>query len=93
MRDQPDTPTVTVQCDLGLCHRCKGRIISATEAHDAPCGHDCHRPAQEGPAPLVVLGYLCLAAAILQVPGSPHPDRREVAQQPRPPRIETPWSG
>jgi hypothetical protein len=92
MRDQPDTPTVTVLCGRGICRRCRGRIISATEAHGAPCGHDCHRPGKEGPAPLVVLAYLRVPAAILQVPGSPHPDRREVAQQPRPPRIETPWS-
>jgi hypothetical protein len=31
------------------------------------------------PSPLVVLGYLRLAAAILEVPAFPHPNRREAA--------------
>ena len=30
-------------------------------------------------SPLVALGYLRLAAAIVEVPGSPYPNRREAA--------------
>jgi hypothetical protein len=93
MANQDQTPTVTLACELGNCGRCKGRIFSVTEAHGSPCSHECHAEAPAGaspqlfgadpetvcPSPLVVLGYLRLAAAILEVPASPYPNRREAA--------------
>ena len=85
--------TITAACLGGNCSRCRGRIFSMTAAHGSPCSHECHAEVPSGaspqlfgaepeavcPSPLVVLGYLRLAAAILEVPASPHPNRREAA--------------
>jgi hypothetical protein len=35
--------TVTLQCELGNCHRCPGQIVSLLVEPGTPCGHDCHR--------------------------------------------------
>jgi hypothetical protein len=88
-----DRITITAACLAGNCSCCKGRIFSMTEAHESPCSHKCHAEVPSGaspqlfgaepeavcPSPLVALGYLRLAAAIVEVPGSPYPNRREAA--------------
>jgi hypothetical protein len=38
----PTAPVVTVACEVGDCHRCKGTVLSVTAAHGRPCQHPCH---------------------------------------------------
>jgi hypothetical protein len=38
----PTAPVVTVQCELGNCHRCRGQVISLLAPTGQPCTHDCH---------------------------------------------------
>jgi hypothetical protein len=45
MQDHRSAVTITVPCSVGRCDRCKGRIVSITDAHGQPCQHDCHQPA------------------------------------------------
>ena len=35
-------PYLTLACELGDCHRCKGTVLSVTAAHGHPCEHVCH---------------------------------------------------
>jgi hypothetical protein len=92
MEDQDQQVTMTASCEAGI-HRCAGRIVSMTSAHGSPCSCHCHAEAPSGasaqlfgaepgtvcPSPLVALGYLRLAASILEVPASTYPNRREAA--------------
>jgi hypothetical protein len=36
----------TAACDLGRCGSCRGTVLSLTDAHLAPCGHECHQQDQ-----------------------------------------------
>jgi hypothetical protein len=38
----PTALAVTVACELGDCHRCKGTVLSVTAAHGHQCEHACH---------------------------------------------------
>jgi hypothetical protein len=38
----PTAPVVTVACELGDCHRCKGTVLGVTAAHGHPSEHACH---------------------------------------------------
>jgi hypothetical protein len=52
----PYVPVVTVQCELGNCRRCRGRVISLLAPTGQPCTHDCHDgpTTDPDPAPLPV---------------------------------------
>jgi hypothetical protein len=45
MQDQDRMPTTTAACSIGQCGKCRGRIVSLTDAHGQPCQHHCHQPA------------------------------------------------
>ena len=45
MQDQSYTPTTTAACAIGQCGRCRGRIVSLTDANGQPCQHSCHQQA------------------------------------------------
>jgi hypothetical protein len=66
MQDQSRTPVQTAACDTARHGLCRGTVFSLTSAHLSDCACPCHgeRPAS-GPAPLVVLGYVRLAVAIV----------------------------
>jgi hypothetical protein len=38
----PTAPVVTVQCELGNCHRCRGQVISLVAPAGTRCACDCH---------------------------------------------------
>ena len=42
MASTDPTASVTLACELGDCHRCKGTVLSVTAAHGHPCQHTCH---------------------------------------------------
>jgi hypothetical protein len=85
--------TTSAACELGNCGKCRETIFSMTEAHGSPCSHECHADTPSGaspqlfgaepesvcPSPLIVLGYLRLAAAIVEVPASGYLNWREAA--------------
>jgi hypothetical protein len=38
-----DQITTTAACEVGNCHRCRGTVVSLTEAHGRQCTHECHQ--------------------------------------------------
>jgi hypothetical protein len=38
-----DQITTTAACEVGNCHRCRGTVLSLSEAHGRPCAHECHQ--------------------------------------------------
>jgi hypothetical protein len=47
-----EQPTVTAACELGRHNRCRGRIVSLTDQHGAPCEcpAGCHGIVRDLPA-------------------------------------------
>ena len=42
MANTDPTAPVTLACELGDCHRCRGTVFSVTAAHGAACACPCH---------------------------------------------------
>jgi hypothetical protein len=49
MREEPTSITMTAACELGT-HRCRGTVLSLTDAHLTPCGCPCHGLVRNLPA-------------------------------------------